>query len=158
MKEEVYLPEEYGPWTKNREGSYSSESHRQCSHCRKLFERWGLTNYNLCPPCNTKRVLEVDPAVKMYRRAKSRAKDKGLDFDLKKSDIIIPDSCPILGVPLVVHTGSGAWPDSPSLDRILPEKGYTKGNVWVISQKANQMKGNATPEELKAFGEWAIKQ
>jgi len=38
---------------------------------------------------------------------------------------------------------------SPSLDRINPALGYVKGNVWVISFKANAIKQNATVQELE---------
>ena len=39
--------------------------------------------------------------------------------------------------------------DSYSLDKIIPELGYVKGNVWIISNKANAIKSNASLEELK---------
>jgi hypothetical protein len=38
---------------------------------------------------------------------------------------------------------------SPSLDRIFPELGYTKGNVRVISWRANWIKNNSTIEEIE---------
>lgn len=41
--------------------------------------------------------------------------------------------------------------DSPSIDKVIPELGYVRGNVWVISNKANRIKNNATLEELKLF-------
>lgn len=44
----------------------------------------------------------------------------------------------------VLHDGS------PTLDRIVPEKGYVKGNVAVISHKANRIKNNGSLEELEA--------
>ena len=49
------------------------------------------------------------------------------------------------------HRGNGPRPieNSPSLDRIDPTKGYVKGNVWIISHKANVFKSYATHEELK---------
>lgn len=37
----------------------------------------------------------------------------------------------------------------PSLDKIIPKLGYVKGNVWVVSNKANRIKSNATIEELE---------
>lgn len=38
---------------------------------------------------------------------------------------------------------------SPSLDRLDSSKGYVKGNVRVISKRANQLKNNATVEEMR---------
>lgn len=43
----------------------------------------------------------------------------------------------------------GIQNDSPTIDKIIPNLGYVKGNVWVISAKANRMKSNATVEELE---------
>lgn len=47
------------------------------------------------------------------------------------------------------HGHSGYFDDSPSIDRIIPELGYTKGNIRVISNRANLLKSNATIEELQ---------
>lgn len=80
---------------------------------------------------------------------KHRAKKRGIPFDLTVDDVVIPDFCPVLGLPLYRNTGGLAQgPNSPSLDRNDPSLGYTKGNVTVISSKANAIKSNATPSEL----------
>lgn len=80
--------------------------------------------------------------------AKRRAQKFGLAFDLAVHDIIVPDVCPLLGIPLEV--GHRVQTDaSPSLDRIDPTKGYIRGNVWVISYRANAIKQNATLDELR---------
>ena len=84
-----------------------------------------------------------DPRSPMWSRAKYRAKQKSLDFNITKEDIIIPDTCPLLGTPM----------ESPSLDRIDSSKGYIKGNVWVISNRANTLKNDATLQELKTLVE-----
>lgn len=49
---------------------------------------------------------------------------------------------------------SGPQPDSPSIDRIIPALGYVKGNVIVVSQRANTIKNNATPEELRRVADF----
>lgn len=90
---------------------------------------------------------------KMWRNAKSRAEKEGLPFNIEESDIIIPDKCPILNTELILNKNyKHSNPEhTPSLDKINPILGYTKGNVRVISFKANTMKNSATLEELKLF-------
>lgn len=82
----------------------------------------------------------------LYRSAKKRALQKGLEFNIELRDIHIPKKCPILKVPLICSTRY-----SPSIDRIYPDKGYVKGNIAIISTLANSMKANATPKELLIF-------
>ncbi len=82
----------------------------------------------------------------LYRSAKKRALQKGLEFNIELRDIHIPKKCSILKVPLICSTRY-----SPSIDRIYPDKGYVKGNIAVISVLANSMKANATPKELLIF-------
>lgn len=91
-----------------------------------------------------------NPQKEMLLRTRNRAKRKGLEFNITLDDLgDIPEVCPLLGIPLKVNTGSGLHPDSPSVDRIIPEKGYIKGNVRIISTRANHLKSNATVEELE---------
>ena len=86
----------------------------------------------------------------MLAGAKRRAPIKNIDFNITEEDIEIPTICPILEVPLVIGT-KGDYEYSPSLDRIDNSKGYVKGNIQVISKKANSMKNSATIAELQAF-------
>jgi hypothetical protein len=55
---------------------------------------------------------------------------------------------------MVWRTGSGILPDSPSLDRVIPELGYVQGNVIWVSHRANSIKQNATAEEILAVGQF----
>ena len=48
-------------------------------------------------------------------------------------------------------TSVGSGPFSASVDRIIPELGYVKGNIRVISLLANQIKWNVTKEQLLTF-------
>ncbi|MDE2100487.1 MAG: hypothetical protein KGL39_24800 [Patescibacteria group bacterium] len=87
----------------------------------------------------------------LFGNAKARARTKGLSFDIELSDIIIPDRCPYLG--LLLKPNSGVLKDnSPSLDRIDPTKGYIKGNVEVISCRANTIKNSGTADEHLLIG------
>ena len=84
----------------------------------------------------------------LLRAAKQRAKVNGLDFNIDITDINLPDKCPLLDIPLGSFYGI-ATGNSYSIDRIDSSKGYIKGNVWVISKRANTLKSNATLEELE---------
>lgn len=91
----------------------------------------------------------------LLKQAKYRAKKNKIEFNIDISDIIIPEYCPILKIPLFTRKGHSG-PNSPSLDRIDPSKGYVKGNVQVISHKANTIKSDATLQELLDFATWVI--
>lgn len=88
------------------------------------------------------------PEKTLLALAKARAKRKGIPFDITVDDIHIPDNCPLLGVPMFRSIGS-IGRNSPTIDRIIPELGYTKGNIWVISSRANLIKNDSTLEELE---------
>ena len=92
-----------------------------------------------------------DPRVRMFLNARERSKKKNLDFTITKEDIIIPERCPLLGIQLDTEVKDRIH--SPSLDRKDPTKGYIKGNVWVISNRANTLKNDATLQELKTLVE-----
>lgn len=86
----------------------------------------------------------------ILNRAKQRAIKWGLDFDIEITDIIIPEICPLLEIPIFAGT-KGNYHNSPSLDRIDNTKGYTKDNIRVISTLANSMKNAASKELLYRF-------
>lgn len=87
---------------------------------------------------------------KTWKDAKSRAKKRNVPFNIEVSDIVIPDNCPVLAIP-IYRTAGKLTNNSPSLDCFYPENGYVKGNVWVISQKANTLKNNLSLPEWKHF-------
>ena len=101
-----------------------------CKECRKPLssEHWKSKTY----------------IQKIYDRAKTRATRKGREFNIELSDIDIPLKCPVFNIPLVEETEY-----SPSIDRIDSSKGYIKGNIQIISKRANLLKNNATIEELE---------
>ena len=93
-----------------------------------------------------------DRRYKMFHNAQHRAKKKGIPFTISIEDIIIPETCPLLGIPLV-STNDKTDPRNPSLDQRIPGKGYTPENIWVISYRANALKWDATIQELKTLVE-----
>ncbi len=116
------------------EEDFYKRSGRTCKECMKEHNRnWHAEN----------------PARAMLRSARKRAVKYGLPFDLELMDIKIPVYCPALGIPLIAGGNAHAPTDnSPSLDRIKPELGYVKGNVIVVSLRANRIKTDASLEEI----------
>jgi hypothetical protein len=100
--------------------------------------------------CGTKELQMLDSA-KYY------AKKKGLPFNLELSDIVIPEFCPVLGIKLNINNVGKPKDDSPSLDKFIPTLGYVKGNVQVISFRANWIKQNATLAEVHKLYQWMEK-
>ncbi len=141
---------------KNREGYLVGDTERECTKCGTFFTI--TSKMTMCKKCNSERVKSQTPEWKMHQRAKQRCKQTGREFNIEVSDIVIPDVCPILGIELNANAGkSGAYRNSPSLDRIDNKKGYTKDNIQVISQLANAMKCHASNEELHRFAQWVLK-
>jgi hypothetical protein len=87
---------------------------------------------------------------------RARAKKKKLAFNIAACDIPLPKVCPVLGIPIVLGGGKRALlhSGSPSVDRIDGSKGYIGGNVKVISARANRIKMDATPTELRAIADY----
>ncbi|UQV19448.1 hypothetical protein MU852_06625 [Brevundimonas albigilva] len=116
---------------------HGSPRHRQkCSGCNAAYMR----GYQ-----RTSR--RKRPVRALLDRAKQRARTQSASFSLRLDDICVPDVCPVLGIPLVI--GGPRSDASPSLDRIEPDKGYVAGNVRVISDKANRLKGSRTLAEVE---------
>lgn len=141
----------------NREGYYVTDKERECTSCGTVFEI--TSRMTLCKPCNSRRVKETQTVErKLWARARDRCLKSGKEFSIDVEDIIIPELCPYLGIKLEPHSGSsGGKPYSPSLDRIDNSAGYTRDNIQVISHLANQMKANASREELLIFAKNVLK-
>jgi hypothetical protein len=150
---------------------------KQCARCKKCLPNFsfhvvkrtgGLTSY--CRACNNtnsrEHYVKNHEHIKTYRKSKQneatlssikkRAKQKGLEFDLEIEDIL-GTTCPVFGIELQRGSKQGPSDYAPSVDRIDNSKGYVKGNVQVLSNLANKMKTNATPEQLLQFAEWVFK-
>lgn len=82
-----------------------------------------------------------------WRMVRKRAQNKGLPFDLTPADLVVPGVCPVLGT---AFTFGPRCPTNPSVDRKDNSKGYTRDNVRIISYRANQIKNDATAQELRA--------
>ena len=93
------------------------------------------------------------PLYSMLVNAKTRAKAKGIEFDISAEDVVFPERCPYFGLELRRNRNGRILDNSPTLDRIDVRKGYVKGNVEVISNRANRIKNDGTAEEHRQIAE-----
>jgi hypothetical protein len=132
----------------------NNKEYKSCERCRELRKDY---YYNKCKDNNFQKERYVkiidnlnnnDVAARKYlvHRAKLRSKKKNIIFNITYEDILIPKICPILEIPLFF---GGNKDNTPSIDRVINNKGYIKGNVKVISNLANKLKGNLTIEQIK---------
>lgn len=97
---------------------------------------------------------------KYFNNARGRAKRDNLPFDITYEylESIVTDECPVYGIVFEWGTsnlGRGKTKENcPTLDRIVPDKGYVKGNVAFISYKANRIKDNGTMQDHYAIADW----
>lgn len=82
--------------------------------------------------------------------AKRRARENNYPFDIEIEDIVVPEFCPLLNIPMF-KVGKVKTSNSPSLDKVIPSRGYVRGNIQVISFRANSLKSDATLDELKSI-------
>ena len=85
------------------------------------------------------------------------AKKKNIPYDEAAFySLIVPKKCPVIGLEIDLegkNTKIGGGDDSPSFDKMVPTKGYVKGNIQIISFAANRMLNNLGehPERISPF-------
>jgi hypothetical protein len=123
-----------------------------CRPCAAEASReWREANPERCEKQHA-RFRKRNPEAYALYSLKARAKKIGVPFDLTVDDYFIPEFCPVLGIPLV--RGKRGNPGNPEFDRFVPELGYVRGNVTVISARANRLKSNGTLRELERVVGW----
>ena len=112
--------------------AYAGGKSKYCLECKELL-----------PDCFSKITS------RMRHRAIHRDKHKVTITHYDICEIWPRDNkCPVMGTKFVVGEPRQ---NSPSLDRIDPNKGYEPGNIQIICDLANKMKQNATKEQLERF-------
>jgi hypothetical protein len=150
--------------------SYAKRNNRTCRGCAAAnTAAWRAANpekskasYTTWRAANPERVREGaaarraankerQAATNMLNRARRRAAERGLPFDLDGRlddlhEIIADGACHYSGLPFNVQ-GGRTW-DSPSLDRVDPDLGYVWSNVRVVLDCVNAFKGTTTLEKM----------
>lgn len=163
--------EEWLAWYRKRKNHYCSKECKNAHHkilygsglTRKEYEKryWDIPENKerrkeMSRAAYIQRTKEMGDSVKrmILNRAKARADRDGVPFDITIDDFDIPNECPVLGISLSVHNKKGGAFNSPSLDRHQPNLGYIKGNVSIISKRANLIKQDATYDEILAVAKY----
>ena len=143
---------------------------KKCNECKKVLpstEFYTKTKKNnrkildyACRSCKNKKDMiyrRNNLEKTMLKRTKDRAKAKNLPMNITAEYLkkFVPDNmiCPVLGIKMEIGEKNQSI-NSPSIDRIIPEKGYVPGNIIVVSNKANGIKSNATPDEIIKVGKF----
>lgn len=133
----------------NANGGYSSREDYLLYH-RNYYEK------------NKERILKrkkSDPWGDRIKNAKERSCRYNVPFDIDREYLnsIMTEFCPALEIKLSYIDNTTIKDNSATIDRIVPELGYVKGNIQILSHKANRMKTNATRDELVAFAQWIMR-
>ncbi len=94
--------------------------------------------------------------LKIIRAAQSRARKKGLEFDLALFEFAPLEECECCGIELDYSTGNGhsRFSLSPTLDRVDNGKGYTEENSRIICYRCNMLKADMDLWELEKLVEY----
>ena len=132
---------------------------KRCETCSKVWKAayarsWYKKEERPCRKAAMERQRlkrEKDIQYRLWTHSRKSARERELEHTISVEDIHVPEYCPVFKVPMEYK-----GPFTPTLDRIDSSKGYVKGNVQVLSWKANTMKSNATSQELILFALWVL--
>lgn len=122
------------------------------------WERWAKRN----PEKANARMREWrnrNPKYMLVHAASRRAKRDGIECTLTLENCPdIPEICPITLIPLFRRNDGKMGPcdNSPTLDRVNPNLGYTPDNVRVISHKGNRWKNDMTVTDIKRLLDYVL--
>jgi hypothetical protein len=88
-----------------------------------------------------------------FSRKKANAMRVGYTWTVEFGELIWPTHCPILDIELD-YFAETRQENSPSFDRIDSSKGYDKGNVIVVSWRANRIKNDGSADEHKKIANY----
>lgn len=138
-------------------------SERICFHCKETYYGKGKSKYcsRLCSEHYQYEasMLKVDWRLnRLLYMAKNRSKSKELDFDLDLEYLIElweknQGCCAVSKIPFELGRSEKGkvHPYAPSIDRIIPAKGYIKGNVRIVVYQLNISLSEFGLEQFTSF-------
>jgi hypothetical protein len=106
------------------------------------------------------RIYWSDPSrriIYIIRGARARAKKRGIPFDDEIREVLTnpaPTVCECCNRPFDYTHRNKNRGASPSIDKINNRLGYVVGNVAIICWRCNNLKRDATAQELRMVADW----
>lgn len=146
----------------NKDKSRSDGRRNRCRECDAAYFQqkykdptWKKAHCNRAKTRRTRlkneeptEIWAYDAVANVRQRARRAALRCDIDLDYVRS--LVVDTCPLLGLPLL-YAQPKLSDNSPTLDRKCPSLGYTKGNLAVVSHRANRLKSDSSIEELQTL-------
>lgn len=128
---------------------------RRCRTCKK--EQYLVRRANNRGDGTIERVL-----LERYHGAKDRAVAGKLPIDIDRDYLLSiwnnqDGKCALSGVQMTHIIRSGRVPTNVSVDRIVPELGYVRGNIQLVCAAINQFRADSSLEQLYSFCESILK-
>jgi hypothetical protein len=148
------------------------EGHARCSRCKevKSLKGWPRQSrkngesyrYSYCPACNTKRHNKsanrnADTNLRVrWTRLRTRSAKLGIICTISFDDFVAQwisqdERCFYTDRLMLLDYGNGFSPDSCSVDKVDPERGYVLGNVVFATRRANTVKHDLTLDEMRQW-------
>lgn len=128
---------------------------KECSngHITKRFSHNGVC-YDCCMKASknsyNKNKTDIEWRRKrLFRLLKNKANRRNIPFEINYEDVIWNTHCPVFGCKLVYDNLGNPISESASFDKIDPKLGYVKGNVIIISFRANWLKQDSTIDQIE---------
>lgn len=136
------------------------DTERLCKQCGKTYFGKGNSKYcsKLCLSKNNYEANMLKPEWrlgKLLSMAKNRSSSRGHEFNLDLEHLLTlwDGKCSLSGIELdLSRSDKGVVnPYAPSLDRIEPKLGYTKGNVRIVCYQMNVAMSEFGLDQFNSF-------
>jgi hypothetical protein len=98
------------------------------------------------------------PMAIIFRSARWRANKHKIEFNITLDDLtpLRVEICPVFHTPLEYGAQGKGYNNlnAASLDRIDNDRGYVRGNIVIMSRRANSIKNDGTADEHRMIAEW----
>lgn len=118
-------------------------------HTKRMTAKWGKQWNNR----DVRMSYVYQTMREKFRAKKANAVRLGKPWDIEFGDLEFPVNCPVLDIELNYFAEVRAE-NSPSFDCLDPTKGYVKGNVIVMSWRANRIKNDGTAKEHRQIAQF----